>query len=282
VNARMYGLVNKGRPGLDASIERAAGDQPVNLADGKPSGKPQDRMAYRVLIVDDHPYARRAIRSLLEADPAFTVAGEAESGEEALELCGELHPDVVLMDIRMPGMGGLEATRQLKRLYPYLRIVMLTVSDAASDLFTALQFGAQGYLLKNMKPEEWSGYLHALLDENAEGSRLIADRLIRQFQERPKDVFVRDAAGVRAEAEGAAQTDPSPDALTSREREIAAFIAQGRTNREISRQLNISEHTVKNHIKNMLHKLSLDNRVNLAAYAIRHGLSYIRHKNKEK
>lgn len=242
-------------------------------------------MAYRVLIVDDHPYARKAIRSLLEDDPAFTVAGEAESGEEALQLCDELKPDVVLMDIRMPGMGGLEATRRLKRLYPQLRIVMLTVSDAAEDLFTALQFGAQGYLLKNMKPEEWCGYLRALLDENAEGSRMIADRLIRQFRERPRNAVGRDKAAASAGEETAAggmADERPPDVLTSREREIAAFIAEGRTNREIGRQLNISENTVKNHIKNMLHKLSLDNRVNLAAYAIRHGLTNIRHKKHEK
>lgn len=241
-------------------------------------GRARDHLTYRVLIVDDHPYARKAIRSLLEADPAFTVAGEAETGEEALKRCGELLPDVVLMDIHMPGISGLEATRQLKRLYPELRIVMLTVSDAAADLFTALQFGAQGYLLKNMKPEEWCAYLHALLDENAAGSRTIADRLIRQFQERPHDGRGRTGDG-SAPAGGTGSGDPSPDALTSREREIAAFIAAGHTNREISEQLNISEHTVKNHVKNMLGKLSLDNRVNLAAYAIRHGLTYIRHKN---
>lgn len=238
----------------------------------------QETLAYRVLIVDDHPYARKAIRSLLEDDPAFLVVGEAESGKEALKLCGETAPDVVLMDIHMPGMDGLETTRLLKRLYPEVRIVMLTVSDAAADLFTALQFGAQGYLLKNMKPEEWSGYLRALLDEDAEGSRTIADRLIRQFRERPRDGFASVAAESDS-ADGISPDEPSPDALTKREREIAALIAQGRTNREISRQLNISEHTVKNHIKNMLNKLSLDNRVNLAAYAIRHGLTYIRHKN---
>lgn len=249
----------------------------------KVEGWMDGQMSYRVLIVDDHPYARKAIRSLLEADPAFIVAGEAESGEEAIALCGELLPDVVLMDIHMPGMSGLETTRQLKRLYPDLRIVMLTVSDAAADLFTALQFGAQGYLLKNMKPEEWGDYLHALLDENAEGSRTIADRLIRQFREQQAGGAGGAGMGVDgADEADAGGADPSPDVLTKREMEIAALIARGRTNREISQALNISEHTVKNHIKNMLGKLSLDNRVNLAAYAIRNGLTHFRQTNMEK
>lgn len=224
-------------------------------------------MKYRVLIVDDHPYARKAVRSLLDADDAFTVVGEAAGGKEAVQLCGTLAPDLVLLDINMPDQDGLETTRQLKRLYPEMKIVILTVSDAAADLFTALQFGAQGYLLKNMKPEEWSDYLHALLDESATFSRNIADRLLNQF--RPQNESERVHQRIRVDQ----------DELTAREREIVACVALGQTNKQIGKRLNITENTVKNHIKNILEKLDLDNRVHLTAYAIRHGLTHIIQKN---
>jgi len=205
--------------------------------------------AYRVLIADDHPLARKAARSVLEADPSFEVVGEASSGTEAIELAGELFPDLVLMDIRMPDMDGLEATRQLKKRFPSLLIVILTVSDAASDLFTALQFGAQGYLLKNMDPDEWLSYLHALLDGNREVPRKFADRLFHRFR-----------AGTGGE-----------ELLTDREKQVAACVASGKTNRQIAKELGISENTVKNHPKNIMEKLQVDNRVQLTAAAIRHG-----------
>jgi DNA-binding NarL/FixJ family response regulator len=212
---------------------------------------------YRVLIADDHPLARKAIRSVLDADPMFVTVGEAECGEDAVAMCGELMPDLVLMDIRMPDISGLEATRRIKQLYPQMRIVMLTVSDYAADLFTAIQFGAQGYLLKNMDPDDWMQYLRALLDDDAQVSRQMADKLFLHFRTQTKD-------------DGGF---PDAGALTPRERELIGLIASGQTNRQIADRLCISEHTVKNHIKNMLEKLGLDNRVQLTAYALRHGLA---------
>lgn len=209
---------------------------------------------YRVLVADDHPLARSAIRSLLETDRAFVLVGEARHGEEALELCRELRPDLVLMDINMPYCNGLEATRKIKHLFPQIRIVILSVSHDVGDLFTAIQFGAQGYLLKNMEPEEWLNYLHALFGEKAEISREMAGRLLYRFREDNPD-------------------EPSPEILTCREKEILGLVGAGKTNREIAEKLVITENTVKNHIKNILEKLFLHNRVQLAAYALRYGLA---------
>jgi two-component system nitrate/nitrite response regulator NarL len=217
-----------------------------------------DKLTYRVLIADDHPLARKAVRSMLDMDSAFFVVGEAYNGEEAILLCGEVEPDLVIMDVHMAPISGLEATRRIKQLYPHIRIVVLTVSDDVADLFTALQFGAQGYLLKNMDPDEWLMYLHALLDDNSEVAREMADRLFLRFHP----------------GQGAFQgDDPDPSMLTSRERQIAAFVAEGDNNRQIAEKLLISEHTVKNHMKNILEKLGFENRVQLTAYIIKYGLT---------
>lgn len=214
-------------------------------------------MKYRVLVADDHPLARRAVRLLIEGEPDFEWIGEAASGSEAVERCAELMPDVVLMDIRMPEGGGLEATKQIKQRYPHVRVVMLTVSDDVADLFTAVRYGAQGYLLKNMNPEDWVHYLRGLLDENSEVSRVIADRLFQSFR----------SAGA------ATSTEAPPSVLSQRELEILSCVATGQSNRQIAGTLVISENTVKNHIKNILSKLALENRVQLTAYAVRHGLA---------
>lgn len=210
--------------------------------------------AYRVLIADDHPMARMAIRSLLDPDPSFEVIGEAQNGEEAFLLCGQIQPDLVLMDINMPKWSGLEATREVKKAYPHIKVVILSVSDDVADLITAIQFGAQGYLLKNLEPDDWINYLHALLGEDSELTREMATRLMYRFrQEEASDEMV-------------------PDVLTPREREIVMYVGAGKTNREISEALIIAENTVKNHLKNILEKLQLANRVQLAAYAVRHHL----------
>ncbi|BAH43098.1 response regulator transcription factor [Brevibacillus formosus] len=210
--------------------------------------------AYRVLIADDHPMARMAIRSLLDPDPSFEVIGEAQNGEEAFLLCGQIQPDLVLMDINMPKWSGLEATREVKKAYPHIKVVILSVSDDVADLITAIQFGAQGYLLKNLEPDDWINYLHALLGEDSELTREMATRLMYRFrQEEATDEMV-------------------PAVLTPREREIVMYVGAGKTNREISEALIIAENTVKNHLKNILEKLQLANRVQLAAYAVRHHL----------
>jgi two-component system, NarL family, nitrate/nitrite response regulator NarL len=209
---------------------------------------------HKVLIADDHPLAREAIRSLLAGDPAFQIIGEAVDGEEAVRLCAELHPNLVLMDINMPRVDGLEATKRIKKSCPDIKIVILSVSDDVTNLFTAIRYGAQGYLLKNLEPDDWLSYLHALLDETSEVPREMAGRLLHHFrsEEQPEE--------------------PIPDVLTPRERELLRCVAAGETNRQIAEKLVIAENTVKNHIKNILEKLELENRVQLAAYAVRHGL----------
>lgn len=215
---------------------------------------------YRVLIADDHPLARKAVRSLLEGDPLFEIVGEATNGQEALVLSGNLQPDLVLMDIHMPVVSGLEATKQIKQVHPHIRIVMLTVSDHAADLFSAIQFGAQGYLLKNMDPDDWLAYLHALLDEDSAVSRRLADKLFHHF----RTGAVHDGSS----------SQPDPSILTPRERELVMCVSSGETNKQIAERLIIAENTVKNHLKNILEKLQLENRVQLTAYAVRHGLTH--------
>jgi two-component system, NarL family, nitrate/nitrite response regulator NarL len=209
---------------------------------------------YKVVIADDHPLAREGIRSVLESDESFLIIGEAADGHEALELCRELQPDLLLLDINMPKLNGLEAVRKIRTIYPHIHVVMLTVSDDVKDLFTAIQYGAQGYLLKNMEPDDWLEYLHALLGDQSEVSRKIANRLFNRFR-----------------AGNTSADEPSPASLTPRECEILSRVASGETNKEIAQRLVIAENTVKNHIKNLLEKLQLDNRVQLAAYAVRHG-----------
>ncbi len=211
-------------------------------------------MTYRVLIVDDHPMARKAIHSMLDEDASFVVIAEGNNGAEAIKLCDELMPDLVLMDIHMPECNGLEATKKIKQKHPHIKVVILSVSDDIADLFSAIQFGAQGYLLKNMDPDDWLAYLHALLEEKTEVPREMAGKLFYQFRQ------------------SQAADEPSPNILTPREKEILVYVAAGETNRKIAERLGITEHTVKNHIKNILEKLYLDNRVQVAAYALRHGL----------
>ncbi|PYI54306.1 response regulator [Paenibacillus flagellatus] len=211
---------------------------------------------FRVLIVDDHKHAREGMRAILGTDASFEIVGEATSGREAIELTERCMPDLVLMDIHMPAMDGLEATKAIKEKYPYIKIVMVTVSADIAHLFEALKKGAQGYLLKNLHPQEWRRYLRAVALDEAPLGRELALRILQEFspQRQPK-------------------SEPSP--LTGREHDILRLVAKGLPNREIALQLDISEHTVKNHLKNILHKLHLENRVQLARYAFEKGISGI-------
>jgi DNA-binding NarL/FixJ family response regulator len=207
---------------------------------------------YRVLIADDHPHARQAITEMLEDDLSFTIVGQAKNGKEAIQLCKQLLPDIILMDIEMPVMNGLEATKLIKESSPFIKIIILSVSDNVTDLFTAIQYGAQGYLLKNMDPDDWVAYLHSLIEGSSEATHDIAGKLLYQFRE--KDL----------------QHSTTLPTLTPREKEILLLIAEGITNKQIAEQLFIAENTVKNHTKNLLEKLKLENRVQLASYAIKH------------
>lgn len=213
---------------------------------------PTPAQPFRVLLVDDHAHAREGMRDILASDPAFEIVAEGKNGEEAIELTERFMPDLILMDISMPGMDGLEATKAIKARFPYVKIVMVTVSDDITHLFEALKKGAQGYLLKNLQPSAWKQYLREIAFDEAPMSKELAFRILQEFSLKERK-----------------PSQPSP--LTGREREILELVAKGDSNRDIGERLAISEHTVKNHLKNILQKLHLENRVQLTRYALERG-----------
>lgn len=226
---------------------------------------------WRILLVDDHRHARQGMREIVDGCSEFTVVGEAASGEEALARVGETQPDLVLMDIHMPGMGGLAAAKAIKDAYPAVKIVIVTVSDEPAHLFEALKKGAQGYLLKNLNPSAWREYLRAVAADDAPLSPDIALSILREFARR------KGTSGSSVHQPTAAQrtalSDELPrEDLTPREKEILQEVARGLTNRDVAAALGVSEHTVKNHLKSILQKLRLGNRVQLTRYAYEQGI----------
>lgn len=211
----------------------------------------------RVLLVDDHVLFRKGIASLLGSREEVEIVGEAGDGFEALEKARELMPDLILMDINMPRCDGLEATRLIKAEMPYVRIVMLTVSDQDDYLFEAIKAGAQGYLLKNLAPDELYELLSGVTRGEAPISRSMASKILMEFaQQAHRD---RGPEGPRS-------------GLTDREKEILQLVINGASNKEIASILCLSESTVKNHLHNILKKLHLHNRVQAAAFALNEGL----------
>ena len=211
----------------------------------------------RVLLADDHALFRAGLRAELSAYSHVQVVGEASSGHEALELALRSRPDVVLMDITMPGGGGLEALEALKREMPQVHVVMLSVHEDDDSLLGAIRRGADGYLTKDIEPDE----LLTMLDKVTRGEPAIAGTLgARLLQElrRPGSTGPPAAAPV--------------DPLTARELEVLRHVAKGDTNAEIGQRLFITENTVKMHLRNILDKLQLENRVQAAVYAVQAGL----------
>jgi DNA-binding NarL/FixJ family response regulator len=207
----------------------------------------------RVLLVDDHPLFREGLISLLRTHDV-DVVGEASSGTEALDLTRRFRPDVVLMDLDMPDMGGLEATRLIKAEMPDVKVVILTVSEADEDLFEAIRGGAHGYLVKSTSSSEFFDLLEALERGEAPLSRGLAAKIMRYL-----------AQGGRPSGEATR--------LTPREEEILRLVAEGKTNRDVAAELFIADATVKFHMTNILNKLHLENRAQVVAYAHRHGLA---------
>lgn len=220
------------------------------------------REQIRILLADDHKHAREGMRTIVSAMPDFLIVGEAASGEEALALMEKLQPELILMDINMPGMGGLEAVKVIKSASPAVKIIMVTVSDDASHLFEALKKGAQGFLLKNLNPSAWRDYLRAVALDETPLNPDIALSILREFANRKTDISER----AKERELG------NDDGVTPREKEILQEVARGLTNREVAATLGVSEHTVKNHLKNILQKLHLDNRVQLTRYAYERGI----------
>ena len=197
----------------------------------------------RILIADDHPVFRYGLRALLRTEPATEVAGEATSGEEVIVLAASLQPDVILMDINLPGINGIEATRSILATHPQISILMLTMFDDDDSIFAAMRAGARGYLLKGADGDETVRAIHVVSSGEAIFSSTIARRLM-QYLEVP-----RLTAPPRAFPE-----------LTEREREILTLIARGYTNTAIADRLVLSSKTVRNHVSNIFSKLQVPDR----------------------
>jgi DNA-binding NarL/FixJ family response regulator len=211
----------------------------------------------RILLVDDHVLFRKGVAALLARREEIQVVGEASDGLEAISAAREIIPDVILMDIGMPNCNGLEATKRIKREMPHVKIVILTVSDDDHDLFEAIKSGAQGYLLKDLEPYQLYDLLESISRGEAPLSGAIAAKILKEFT-RPDKTSEQEPELI--------------DDLTARETSILQLVSEGKTNKEIASILFISENTVKIHLRNILEKLHLQNRIQAAVYAVRQGL----------
>jgi DNA-binding NarL/FixJ family response regulator len=209
----------------------------------------------RVLIADDHPLFRNGMRALLAADPDTEVAGEATTGDEVVALAATLQPDVILMDIQMPGVSGIEATRQILHTSPHIRILVVTMFEDDHSVFTAMRAGARGYVLKGARPEEMIRAIQAVGSGEAIFSPAIATRMLDFFS------GLQPAAFPHALPE-----------LTEREREILDLIAQGQSNATIAKQLALSPKTVSNYVSNIFSKLQVADRAQAMLRAREAGL----------
>jgi DNA-binding NarL/FixJ family response regulator len=215
----------------------------------------------RVMIADDHALFRRGLEMVLGGEPGLELVGEASDGQEAVQLAGEVVPDVVLMDIRMPKITGIEAARQMKEVAPSAKIVMLTISDEEEDLFEAIRAGASGYLLKDIPLDELADSVRAVDGGQSLINPSMAGKLLTEF-----------ATLARRDAEDEpAKHAPAPK-LTEREMEVLRLVARGMNNRDIAKELFISENTVKNHVRNILEKLQIHSRMEAVMIAVREKL----------
>jgi DNA-binding NarL/FixJ family response regulator len=213
----------------------------------------------RVLVADDHSLFRDGLVSLLEA-AGFAVIGQAGDGQTAVEMANSLHPDLVLLDLHMPAMNGLEALRQIKLKTPDVQIVMLTVSDDEDNLLEAVKSGANGYLLKNLNSQAFLKAMEGLQRGEAAITRLATTKVMKSL----------------SELSSTKRTNGSSINLSEREIEILGLVAEGRSNQGISKEISLSENTVKYHIKNILQKLNAHNRLEAVTIANRKGLLEIK------
>jgi two-component system nitrate/nitrite response regulator NarL len=212
--------------------------------------------AIRVLLVDDHALFRGGVKSLLQRQSDFDVVGEARDSLDGVARAAALRPDVVLLDLHMPGISGKDAVKLFLEASPDSRIVMLTVSENADDLLDSLRAGASGYLLKNIETDTLLDSIRRAVNGDSVVSAEMTGKLVR---------------GLQASRE--APAEPPKDALSPREREILTHVARGSSNKEIARALDLAESTVKIHVQHILRKLNLSSRVQAAVYAIEKGLA---------
>ena len=208
---------------------------------------------HTVVVIDDHPLFRRGVRELLDMEPSIEVVGEAGTREQALEMVRKFEPDLTVLDLNIKGTSGLEILSTLKDEDPSRRIVILTVSDSGDDVTACIQAGADGYLLKDSEPEEFLGNIRQTLE-----GRLIVDPSMM--------IYLRES--LRNKANPAKADAPK---ITGREADVLELIAQGFTNKMIARELNISDGTVKGHVKHLLNKLGFRSRVEAAVWATQNG-----------
>ena len=210
----------------------------------------------RVLIVDDHDLFRTGLRNLLE-EQGVQIVGEASGGAEAVKIVRDLAPDVVVMDLNMPGMGGVDATRHISSIAPLTRVVMLTISEEDSDVMDAILAGACGYLLKDSSIQDLMAGIRAA----SRGESLISPNIAAKVLQRVRATSTQPEIANQIRSE-----------LSDREIEVLKLIANGKDNAVIANELHISPKTVKNHISNILMKLQIDNRIQAAVYAVRSGI----------
>ncbi len=210
----------------------------------------------RILLVDDHPLFRKGVRSLIETHAEFQVIGEAGNGCDAIEMTKLTRPDVIFMDIDMPKVNGLEATRLIKKEFPQTSIIILTVSDYDSALFEAIKSGASGYLLKNLEPADLFSTLEKIQQGEAVINGVLATKILREFSR------------LSESHEKSREIEP----LTDREIEVLQHLVRGEDNKKIAQSLSISPSTVKTHLQNIMEKLHLKNRIEAAVYAVGEGL----------
>ncbi|MBN1180191.1 MAG: response regulator transcription factor [Anaerolineae bacterium] len=213
----------------------------------------------RVLLTDDHELFREGMTTILNAQPDFEVIGEASDGLEALIKARELEPDLILMDIGMPGCDGVEATQLIKEELPQVTIVMLTVRDEDEKLFEAIKSGAQGYLLKSIRSRDLLRMLRGAVEGEAAITPTLGGRMLEEFRRISQSSQIVPG-------------DEDAVVLTQREREVLCLVAEGASDQEIAEMLSISIHTVKTHMRNILSKLHIGRRHEAALFALREGL----------
>lgn len=212
-------------------------------------GQPLPETPLRVLVVDDHPPMRMGLVALIKSQPGMDVIGEASDGAEAAELYDQLRPDVVLMDLRMPGVGGVEAILAIRKKHPDARVIVLSTYDSDEDIYRAIQSGAKSYLLKDMSTEEIASTIRGVCGGETLLPQQVAERLTESSQRQH---------------------------LTERERDVLEALIKGRSNKEIASSLCISEDTVKSHLKTLFSKLRVRDRTGAAVEAIRHGIVHLK------
>jgi NarL family two-component system response regulator LiaR len=235
-------------------VEAVEAASPVGIGAPADEGRQEEMDKIKVLIVDDHAIVRQGLRTFLELQDDIQVVGEAENGREAVEGARQWEPDVVLMDLVMPEMDGIEATRRICARHPDIKIIALTSFSSDEKVFSAIKAGAAGYQLKDVSPHDLVDAVRAA----HQGETLLHPEIAKKL--------MAEVAGREEKSE------PDPNVLTERELEVLGLIARGFSNSQIAKELTISEKTVKSHVSNILSKLHVDDRTQAAIYALKKGL----------